>query len=335
MVPESNTRSSSSIQHEKQESKLVKVERWARASGHSITTACKCVKCGLQINLAHNATTPEGILTMPCVGTIGQDILKHTCIQSVEGLMLYNNIEAHSTHALATSGVLKLHFCVACGCFGATRSHKLKQPCKHSATKAGKAALAAIAKGNRPRGFQGDKDKRYPRPKDHRGGPWAQGPTEAEKVPQVPPSPLPAGNRVEHRRAFSTGTSLPLAPTGSDCTETVAPVKRRLYTKSSSPNKRPNVCLGFCDKDCPKEGWTIDQFCEVCHSVGVPGAPPECPLSLVPSGPLGVSPSDLFSSPPENTPLHANEEKLRCIKGNGLCPKVGWAIDDYCPLCHG
>ena len=64
---------------------------------------------------------------------------------------MYNNIEAHSSHVLATSGALQLHFCVACGCYGASRSNKLKRPCRHYTTKAGKAALVAIAAGKRPR----------------------------------------------------------------------------------------------------------------------------------------------------------------------------------------
>ena len=133
------------------ESKLQRVEKWARAAGHSLTAACRCVRCGLQINLAHSALALEGILAMPCVGSLRQDLLKHGGRNGEDCVLLLNNIEAHSSHALATSGALKLHFCVSCGCYGAERSYKLRQPCKHYPTKAGKAALAAIAAGRRPK----------------------------------------------------------------------------------------------------------------------------------------------------------------------------------------
>ncbi len=132
------------------DSKLQKVEKWARAAGHSLTASCKCVKCGLQINLALSCVSLEGILTMPCVGSIGQVILKHNGRSDEDGVLMYNNIEAHSSHVLATSGALQLHFCVTCGCYGASRSHKLRRPCRHYTTKAGKAALGAIAAGKRP-----------------------------------------------------------------------------------------------------------------------------------------------------------------------------------------
>ena len=133
------------------ETKLQRVEKWARAAGHALTAACKCVRCGLQINLAHSALSLEGILTMPCVGSIRQDLLKHEGRSAEDCVLLLNNIEAHSSHALATSGALRLHFCVSCGCYGASRSNKLKQPCRHYQTKAGRAALASITAGKRPK----------------------------------------------------------------------------------------------------------------------------------------------------------------------------------------
>ena len=129
--------------------KLQQVEKWAKAAGHALTSSCRCVKCGLQINLAHSALSLEGILTMPCVGGIRQDLLKHEGRSGEDCILLLNNIEAHSSHALATSGALRLHFCVSCGCYGASRSNKLRQPCRHFATEAGRAALASIAAGKR------------------------------------------------------------------------------------------------------------------------------------------------------------------------------------------
>ena len=133
------------------ETKLQRVEKWARAAGHALTASCKCVKCGLQVNLAHSALALEGILAMPCVGSIKEDLLKHEGRRGENCVLLLNNIEAHSSHALATSGTLGLHFCLACGCYGAYRSNKLKQPCRHIQTKAGKAALVCIAAGKRPK----------------------------------------------------------------------------------------------------------------------------------------------------------------------------------------
>ena len=133
------------------ETKLQRVEKWARAAGHALTASCKCVKRGLQINLAHSAVLLEGILTMPCVGSIRQDLLKHDGRSGEDCVLLLNNIEAHSSHALATSRALGLHFCVSCGCYGISRSNKLKQPCRHFATKAGKAPLVSIAAGKKPK----------------------------------------------------------------------------------------------------------------------------------------------------------------------------------------
>ena len=133
------------------ETKLQRVGKWARAAGHALTSSCRRVRCGLQINLAHSALLLEGILTMPCVSGIRQDLLKHEGRSGEDCVLLLNNIEAHSSHALATSGALRLHFCVSCGCYGTSRSNKLRQPCRHFPTKAGRAALASIAAGKRPK----------------------------------------------------------------------------------------------------------------------------------------------------------------------------------------
>ena len=50
------------------DSKLQKVEKWARAAGHSLTASCKCVKCGLQINLALSCVSLE--VSLPCLGLV-------------------------------------------------------------------------------------------------------------------------------------------------------------------------------------------------------------------------------------------------------------------------
>ena len=45
--------------------KLEGLERLARASGHSLTSLFKCVKCSLQLDLSLNRAYLENILTMP------------------------------------------------------------------------------------------------------------------------------------------------------------------------------------------------------------------------------------------------------------------------------
>ena len=119
---------------------------------------------------------------------------------------------------------------------------------------------------------------------------------------------------------------------------------------------------------CPKAGWTIDQFCLVCHSdrgweppdskadrpdLGLsqnpggrflipspPGGSPVAPPG--PGGPASHGPAEALAPlgsatllPPS---LLGNEGKelksALCILGNGLCPRAGWTIDQYCPLCH-
>ena len=110
----------------------------ARRSGQSITSALQCVKCGLQFNLGHNSAYLEGVLTMPCVGTFLEHVLKHPWPSDEDCILMYNHIEAHSSHTMATSGSLKIHVCVACGSFGASRSTNLQVPCQPMATKAGK-----------------------------------------------------------------------------------------------------------------------------------------------------------------------------------------------------
>ena len=104
---------------------------------------------------------------MACVGTIGASITKHPRSLHDEGILLYNNVEAHVSHTMATSGAMRIHFCVACGAYGGMRSKHLKVPCPHKATKAGREALQAIARGVRPNIAAHDHYKKYghkPRP---------------------------------------------------------------------------------------------------------------------------------------------------------------------------
>ena len=50
--------------------KLEGLEKLARASGHSLTSLFKCVKCSLQLDLTLNRVFLENILTMPCLGSV-------------------------------------------------------------------------------------------------------------------------------------------------------------------------------------------------------------------------------------------------------------------------
>ena len=62
-----------------------------------------------------------------------------------DAIVVFNRTEAHSSHAMATAPALRIHFCVACGCYAGTRSKGLKLPCTRFPKKAGKEALLAIA----------------------------------------------------------------------------------------------------------------------------------------------------------------------------------------------
>ena len=130
--------------------KLESLERMAKASGHSLTPLFKCTKCLLQLDLSLNRTYLETILEMPCVGSLVDPLIRHPRVEE-DAILVINRTEAHSSHALATSPALQLHFCVACGCFSVERSKGLNMARKRFPTKAGREALAAIHSGQRPK----------------------------------------------------------------------------------------------------------------------------------------------------------------------------------------
>ena len=117
--------------------KLECLESLAKASGHSLTPLFKCTKCFLLLDLSLNRTYLESILEMPCVGSLVDPIVRHSRVED-DAILILDRTEAHSSHALATSPALQLHFCAACGCYSAERSKGLKLVCKRLPTKAGK-----------------------------------------------------------------------------------------------------------------------------------------------------------------------------------------------------
>ena len=97
-----------------------------------------------------------------------------------------------------------------------------------------------------------------------------------------------------------------------------------------------NQTASICKKGCPLHNWTIDQYCKVCHA----------PSDRIDqgdgtSGPCGaqmaLGANDQCSSYAGSHPLSSlyNKKVLvpGCVRGNGLCPLVGWTIHSYCQHC--
>lgn len=101
-----------------------------------------------------------------------------------------------------------------------------------------------------------------------------------------------------------------------------------------SKSTKQEICING-DSGCPRAGWTIQQFCSVCHAgtssssgEGVPvDGPSRAPRALGGRARIAVSPS--LISPPVST------DHVTCVGGIGRCPQVGWTIDQFCPMCHG
>ena len=165
------------------------------------------------------------------------------------------------------------------------------------------------------------------------------------------PSSRPAGQRVT-KRTFSSGSGLSHVPYQQyrPCTETgsptVAKMPRTTNSFPSSAVSQGSVIPGngtppsVCNKGCPKTGWTIDQFCEVCHTSSGHGVLEEggaSPWPLVAEEALAAH--DHRPAPALEPPLGVDLDPVRvmtdCVKGNGLCPRGGWSISSYCPMCHG
>ena len=301
IIPEQCNRSRTSIQHVKSKGKQELVAAWAKAAGHSLSPNYKCVRCSLQVNMAFNTTALEGILTMPCVGSLNQSFVRHPNQADDDGVLLFNNIEAHSSHAMATSGALQLHFCVSCGCYGSSRSNRLRHPCSHKATKAGRAALAAIAAGRKPKLSEAGKGSK--------GG----------------------QSEAKQKETFSKRVRLPFSPwpEGSACSETGTSPK--VKKPRSEQNLSPQESVGTYLEGSPKTDRSSDQIGDVCLLPRGHVVPGERPSSAWPLGAeVAPGPSFLSSCPSRNS-LGVRD----CIRRNGLCPREGWTIASYCPVCHG
>ena len=74
---------------------------------------------------------------MPCTGTLGQHLVLHPGPKhSDDSILLYNNVEAHVSHTMATAG--------------AARSKHLKLACTHRATNQAKKPLGALGEARSP-----------------------------------------------------------------------------------------------------------------------------------------------------------------------------------------
>ena len=164
-------------------------------------------------------------------------------------------------------------------------------------------------------------------------------------VPPRPPSwPPPPPSLRPHAPPRKTPGKLPL--TSSDMPvlaprwprapnqgieEALASKKPRLdnYIKPGDA-KLVSQMASMCNKGCLQQGWTIDQFCEICH--GATGASQVPGLS---PGPHQARLNDHGSSSSVAIPSLPSKGLVKgCIRGNGLCPLGGWSIGSHCDYCH-
>ena len=144
--------------------KYNKVQEWARQAGHSLNAHKKCVKCHLQLNMSRNLAFLKQILTLKCLG--GPDSLPQVILHTKpmeDGAdsfqhYVYHGLSVQKSHTMATSGMLKLHFCSYCGAYGRARAYHLQEPCPLVPSKAGKQALNAIANDKDP-GYRKEKPR--------------------------------------------------------------------------------------------------------------------------------------------------------------------------------
>ena len=141
-----------------------KVLEWARQAGHSFDAQNKCVKCQLQLNMSRNMAFLKQILALKCLGGQGSlpQAILHTkpmedCADPFQHYV-FHGLSVHKSHSMATSGVLKLHFCTYCGAYGKSRSHHLHKACPLVPSKAGRQALNSIALDKNP-GYRKEKPR--------------------------------------------------------------------------------------------------------------------------------------------------------------------------------
>ena len=121
---------------------------------HSLDNRLTCVRCGMHVNMQHSIPYLEAQLHMRCIASVTRSkaIVLHARVEQYldDSIYLFHGIATHSTHSMATHTMLHLHFCVACGAYGARRSVLLRRPCRYHPTSAGRIVLADIERGRMP-----------------------------------------------------------------------------------------------------------------------------------------------------------------------------------------
>ena len=209
------------------------------------------------------------------------------------------------THSMATHVGLEVRFCARFGVYSKEMARFLQKPCPANASSAGRKALASLAKRIMP----------------NRWNPSVSGAPVARSVCPVAPltRPGPSFKRITGKRTFSMEYLPPMLPCFPRTVdgETAAKTKENKKARLDNHVKpREIACASSagnaCGKGCSLVGWTMDQFCEVCHDSsgplvpGVFGSSSGSPvgLSRAPLDPPAPMDSDPCSSLPVNTPLH-------------------------------
>ena len=155
------------------------------------------------------------------------------------------------------------------------------------------------------------------------------------------PSFEPQGGKwAEGKKPLSTGTVPPMLPLPSKecCDKPVLPssAEKPKINKNTgihkTAKKQENAVLSLapvCHKGCPEVGWTVDQFCEVCHSPGGSGSPVVWSPSPVPLGAGALGPPVPLSGPPVLELLYGIRKRRRCISALEEMAFVPWRAGPF------
>ena len=150
------------------ESKQAIISKLASEAGHRLDGNSVCVKCGLFAKPSLNVAYLEAILHLKCVGTKASISLVNMP-GSDAGVFMLGPIPAHSSHSIATSGPLRIHFCCFCGSYSHitkhSRSRGLALPCPNKPSTFGRRALLDIERGLDPSRFLVKQIEKYGRNK--------------------------------------------------------------------------------------------------------------------------------------------------------------------------